>query len=522
MINLFKYIICIPATFFAVQVFAKGAEVRTEVREENGKKINYMFIDGVKVHETDPAKVTFPPLVEPKPYDAHAGKPPEGAIVLFDGTESSMANWTAMNGSPTKWKFEDGALVAVPRSGYIRSTQEFGSCRLYLEFATPISSKGTGQASGNSGAFLMGQYEIQVLNSFGANANSTYPDGQCGALYGRAQPMVNASRAPGEWQTYDITFTRPLFDDEGKVTRRAKFRVVHNGHLIHDDVELTGGTGWAGPHAVTPYKKHGDKGPFSLQDHGNPVKYRNIWVVVTEKKKESGRTAQVLKALFFTGGCCHDYGQQKNIIIEGIHERVPTQWEVFHEMDEKKSKAFLNQKGWAEPFDYVVYDQCYASEKDVQFIESITAVHEAGKPALALHCAMHSYHWNVPAKEGEIKAWPKMLGASSKGHGPRIPVTVSIVPENAKHPVIKDLPDGWRTPEGELYNVQEIYPETTVLAYGDNGKDKHPLEPQACIWVNQHGKGRIFATTLGHHNSTVSTKEYLDLLGNAVKWVMGQ
>ena len=115
-----------------------------------------------------------------------------------------------------------------------------------------------------------------------------------------------------------------------------------------------------------------------------------------------------------------------------------------------------------------------------------------------------------------------MLGASSKGHGPKKSITVNLVKENADHPVIKDLPDGWRTPEGELYNVQEIYPGTTVLAYGDNGNTTRPLEPQACIWVNQHGRGRIFATTLGHHNSTVSTKEYLDLLGNAVKWVTGQ
>ena len=522
MIKRSKYIIFILSAVLVVHAFAESPEVRTEMREEKGKKVTYMYINGVKVHETDPSKVTFPSVVEPKPYDNLAAKPPKGAMVLFDGTESSMSNWSAMNGSPTKWKFEDGALVAVPRAGNIRTKQEFGSCRLYLEFATPKISKGTGQASGNSGVFLMGNYEIQVLNSFGPNANSTYPDGQCGALYGRAKPLVNASRAPGEWQTFDITFTRPLFDNKGKVTRRAKVRVFHNGHLIHDDVELSGGTGWAGPHAVTPYRKHGDKGPLRLQDHGNPVKFRNIWAVDMEEKETTGSTKKALKALFFTGGCCHDYGQQKNIIIEGINSRVPTEWDVFHEMNEKKSKAFLNKEGWADGFDYIVYDHCYAHEKDVAFIESVTAVHEAGKPALALHCAMHSYHWNVPAKEGEIKAWPKMLGASSKGHGPKKSITVNIVKENSGHAVIKDLPDGWRTPEGELYNVQEIYPGTTVLAYGDNGNTTRPLEPQACIWVNQHGKGRIFSTTIGHHNSTVSTKEYLDLLGNAVRWVTKQ
>ena len=193
--NYLKFVLCLV---LGIHAFAKIPEVRTEVREQNGKKVNYMFLDGVKVHETDPEKVTFPSVVEPKPYDTQGGKPPQGAIVLFDGTESSLVNWTAMSGSPTKWKFEDGALVAVTRAGNIRSKQEFGSCRLYLEFATPVSSKGTGQASGNSGVFLMGNYEVQVLNSFGGNANSTYPDGQCGALYGRAIPLVNASRAPGE------------------------------------------------------------------------------------------------------------------------------------------------------------------------------------------------------------------------------------------------------------------------------------------------------------------------------------
>jgi len=112
-----------------------------------------------------------------------------------------------------------------------------------------------------------------------------------------------------------------------------------------------------------------------------------------------------------------------------------------------------------------------------------------------------------------------MLGASSKGHGPKAAITVTKVKKNAKHPILKDMPDGWLTPEGELYNVQEIYKGTTVLAHGDNGRCDFP---QAVVWVNTFGKGRIFSTTLGHHNSTMSTQEYLDMLGNAVRWVMGK
>jgi hypothetical protein len=121
----------------------------------------------------------------------------------------------------------------------------------------------------------MGTYEVQVLDSF---ENVTYADGQAGALYGRSKPLVNVCRKPGEWQSYDIIFHRPLFDEKGKVTRRATFTVLHNGVLIQDHVVLSGGTGWMGPHAASEYKAHPDQLPFALQDHGNPVRFRNVWI----------------------------------------------------------------------------------------------------------------------------------------------------------------------------------------------------------------------------------------------------
>ena len=223
-----------------------------------------------------PEPVKPKPVVEPKPYDAKAAKAPKGAKVLFDGTEAGLDNWTAGNGKPTKWKLVDGALESVRGGGYLQSREQFGSCRLHLEFATPKVAKGNGQGRGNSGVFLMGQYEIQVLDSY---KNVTYPDGQCGSLYGRAKPLANASRVPGEWQTFDITFHRPIVDDKGKVTRKAKFHVIHNGHIIHDNLELSGGTGWRGPHSISEYRKHGDKGPLKMQDHGNPVHFRNVWLI---------------------------------------------------------------------------------------------------------------------------------------------------------------------------------------------------------------------------------------------------
>jgi len=213
-----------------------------------------------------------PPIITP---GGRRSSPPSDAIVLFDGTPDSMANWTDTKKEPSKWVVGDGYMESVKGAGYIQTKQEFGSCQLHVEFATPEKVQGASQGRGNSGVFLQGQYEVQVLDSY---ENRTYPDGQCGALYGRAVPLVNACRKPGEWQNYDIIYHRPLFDKDGKVTRKATFTIFQNGVLIQDHAALEGGTGWDGPHAITPYRPHGDNGPIQLQDHGNPVRYRNIWV----------------------------------------------------------------------------------------------------------------------------------------------------------------------------------------------------------------------------------------------------
>jgi len=221
------------------------------------------------VHDLDrPA----PPVVTP---GEGCGDAPADAVVLFNGTQGSMANWSDNKGNPSKWICRDGFMESVKGAGYIQTTQEFGSCQLHVEFATPATVKGDGQGRGNSGVFLQGQYEVQVLDSYN---NKTYPDGQCSALYGRAVPLVNACRKPGEWQSYDIIYHRPMFDKDGNVTKKATFTVIQNGILVQDHVELTGGTGWINSHAVTDYAPHGDAGPIMLQDHGNPVRYRNIWV----------------------------------------------------------------------------------------------------------------------------------------------------------------------------------------------------------------------------------------------------
>ncbi|MBN2308020.1 MAG: DUF1080 domain-containing protein [Candidatus Hydrogenedentes bacterium] len=239
------------------------------------KEVVYMTIDGVMVHETDPAKQPQPAVVTPGTESTQdkAGQAPSDAVVLFDGT--NLDNWTSTKPEEaTKWRVENGAMMPTKGSGMIQSKQEFGSCQLHLEFATPKQVEGEGQGRGNSGVFLMGKYEVQILDSYG---NTTYPDGQVAALYGRSIPLVNSSRKPGEWQSFDIIFHRPLFED-GKVVKWATFTVLHNGVVVQDHAALSGGTGWRGPHAVTDYAPHGDKGPIQLQDHGNPVLFRNIWV----------------------------------------------------------------------------------------------------------------------------------------------------------------------------------------------------------------------------------------------------
>ncbi len=245
----------------------------TEQEAKKTEKLQYVETDTGRwlIHDMNrPAPAVISPGTEST--RSEQGEAPSDAIVLFDGKD--LSEWTDTKGDPTKWIMGDGYMEPVKDSGYIQSRRKFGSCQLHVEFATPSTVKGSGQKRGNSGVFLMANYEVQVLDSYG---NKTYPDGQCAALYGRAVPLVNACRGPGEWQSYDIIFHRPIFKNK-KVVKNATFTVFQNGVLVHDNVELVGGTGWEGPHAISEYEPHEDKLPITLQDHGNPVRFRNIWI----------------------------------------------------------------------------------------------------------------------------------------------------------------------------------------------------------------------------------------------------
>ena len=210
-----------------------------------------------------------PRAVDPGPEPSGPAPVPADAVVLFDGT--NLDQWQGAE----NWKVADG--VATVGKGMISTKQPFGDCQIHLEFRMPSPAVGKGQGRGNSGVFLMGQYEIQVLDSYedGSEGPLTYPDGQCGALYKQQPPAVNACRKPGEWQTYDILFTRPRFQADGSLAKPARVSVLHNGVAIHADTVIKGNTFW---HAPPGYTKHADALPIMLQDHGNPVQYRSIWV----------------------------------------------------------------------------------------------------------------------------------------------------------------------------------------------------------------------------------------------------
>jgi len=226
-----------------------------------------------------PAKMTpqmtefFDPEVKIIQPATVVGMPPSDAIILFDGKDVNR-EWEDSRGNPTKWIVEDGALVCVKGSGVIQTKRKFNDFQLHVEWKSPSEVKGDGQGRGNSGVYLQSLYEVQVLDSYN---NPTYRQGQAGSLYKQYAPLVNACRKPGEWQTYDIIYTAPRFGNDSTLYfTPPRVTVLHNGILIQNNVSLRGPTLYIG---IPEYsvKKHGAM-PLVLQDHGNPVAYRNIWI----------------------------------------------------------------------------------------------------------------------------------------------------------------------------------------------------------------------------------------------------
>jgi len=223
-----------------------------------------------KLAEATEVWTPVPPVIT-----ANEGVAPSDAIVLFDG--KSLSQWQGAEGGEAKWKIDNGALVVAPKTGDIKTKESFCDAQLHIEWMTPTKVTGedgkelTSQARNNSGVFLQEQYEVQVLDSY---QNKTYSNGQAGSIYKQSIPLVNASRAPGVWQTYDIIFTAPKFDATEKLASPGRVTVLHNGVLVQNNVAIQGATAWIGKPV---YKAHGCM-PLRLQDHGNPVSFRNIWI----------------------------------------------------------------------------------------------------------------------------------------------------------------------------------------------------------------------------------------------------
>jgi hypothetical protein len=219
-----------------------------------------------KVHDS---QRPYPRVVSP---GTPGGGPPSDAVLLFEGAD--LSRWQSAvpeKRGPAPWKVEQGYFEVVPGTGDIETRDEFGDCQIHLEWRTPDPPKGESQDRGNSGIFFFGRYELQVLDSY---ENPTYADGQAAALYGQYPPLVNASRKPGEWQTYDAVFIAPRFEN-GRLAAAARITVLHNGVLVHHSRDFLGATEHR---RVARYTPHGPKGRLRLQDHGNPIRYRNIWI----------------------------------------------------------------------------------------------------------------------------------------------------------------------------------------------------------------------------------------------------
>lgn len=236
-----------------------------------------------------------------------------------------------------------------------------------------------------------------------------------------------------------------------------------------------------------------------------------LWVSANRGNAESGKNVTPIKALLVTGGCCHDYDKQKIIIPAGISERANVEWTVVHEGGKSRDHkvSIYSKPNWADGYDVVVHNECFGAVKDEAFVEGIAKVHKDGKPGVALHCSMHSY------RAVETDEWRKALGVSSYNHGKHAPIEMTNLKK--EHPVMKGFPDRWTTPKGELYNIAKLWDSATPLAMGKaNGKEN------VCVWVNQYGEGRMFGTTVGHHNETMAEDTYLDLVTRGLLWACGK
>lgn len=231
------------------------------------------------------------------------------------------------------------------------------------------------------------------------------------------------------------------------------------------------------------------------------------WTLVT-----SIEAAEPLKGLIITGGCCHDYENQKRIISEGLSQRANIVWDFVHEggtgRDHKIS--VYSEPGWAKKYDLIVHNECFGGVTDPEFVKSIADAHFDGVPAIFIHCALHSYR-----NSGAADAWRELIGVTSRSHEGKRALNVVRLEE---HPVMKTFPAEWKTPNGELYKIENVWPNCIPLAkaYGEDTKKDHTV-----VWLNKFGKANVFGTSLGHHNETMNNDVWLDMVARGALFITG-
>ncbi|MFO1064298.1 MAG: family 16 glycoside hydrolase [Pirellulales bacterium] len=477
-----------------------------------------------------------PALVTP---GAELGAPPSDAVVLFDGKNLDAWQASGKKGAdgkpaPATWKIDDGSMVAVGGSGSLETREHFGDCQLHLEWSAPTDVKGKSQGRGNSGVIIMGRYEIQVLDSFD---NDTYPDGQAASIYGQYPPQVNVTRKPGEWNAYDIIFEGPRFNGK-ELVKPARATVFHNGVLVQHARDLIG------PMAhqdVAPYRPHPPTGPLVLQDHGNPVRFRNIWY-------RSLRTEQV-PWLSIPGTVNPEKplagNGKKVVLIAGdeeyrSEEAMPQLAKILakhHGFDTTVLFSTNPETGLIDPnyqnnipglhllenADLMIIGTRFRELPDWQ-MQYIVDYCKAGKPVIGLRTATHAFAYSKN-KESKFIDWSYNSSKWQGGFGQQVlgetwishhgnhgsQSTRGVIEEtNKANPILRGVKDVWGPTD--VYGITHLAADATVLLRGQvltgmkpedgpvDGKQNTPMMPLA--WLKSYqvpdGKpGQAVCTTMG-------------------------
>jgi hypothetical protein len=512
------------------------------------------FLSGGKWRVHDSRRPLPVVVVPPEPStSSQPGRPPSDAVVLFDGRD--LSKWQRMeNGKPAsaKWKVQDDFMEVVPGAGDIITKDSFGDCQLHFEWRTPSPAKGEGQGRGNSGIILMGRYEVQVLDSY---ENPTYADGQAGSVYGQYPPLVNAARKPGQWQTYDIVFEAPRFR-QNRLIRPAFMTVFHNGVLVHHRRKVLGPM----RHREVPvYQPHPAEGPLLLQNHGDPVRYRNIWI-----RRLKGDTEPWLvydgydgpgkgKHIVFVSGD-EEYRSEEvcPMLAKILAVRHGFRCTVLFAIDPETGVIDPNNRQNIpglenlERADLMIVFTRFRELPQEQMRYIVEYVH-SGKPIIGLRTATHAFaypqdrphpfaHWSYDSSK-----WPGGFGKQVLGetwvshHGEHRRESTRGVTnqELAGHPILRGAQDIWGPTD--VYGIRQLPDDAKVLVYGQvlegmrptdapvKSKKNDPMMPLAWTrnFTSESGKvARVFCTTMGASGDFESAG-LRRLCVNACYWCLG-